>query len=121
MLLAGDVANYRRLGVLPARCSATHAAQTLVMIWERRALRCRAVSLTVALTPPCLVRSPALAVNFPRGQVRQRGVLQVAVDLFDDGVPAVGAVRGDGVQPPSPSFGAVVKNAWKRHRSNKVP
>jgi hypothetical protein len=30
--------------------------------------------------------------------VREGGVLQVGVDLFDDRVAAVGLVRGDGVQ-----------------------
>jgi hypothetical protein len=30
--------------------------------------------------------------------VRQRGVLQVGVDLLDDRVPAVGLVGGDGVE-----------------------
>ena len=40
----------------------------------------------------------ALAVNTPDGQVRQRGVLQVGVDLLDDGVMAVGLVGGDGVE-----------------------
>ena len=49
--------------------------------------------------------------------MRQGGVLQVGVDLFDDGVSAVGLVRGDGVER---SAGAVVKNAWKRHTSNRV-
>ncbi len=37
-------------------------------------------------------------MNFPGGQVRQRGALEVGVDLFDDRVPAVGLVGGDGVQ-----------------------
>ena len=50
--------------------------------------------------------------------MRQRGVLQVGVDLLDDRVPAVGLVRGDGVQEAG---SAVVKNAWNRHTSNKVP
>ena len=31
----------------------------------------------------------AFAVKFPGGQVRERTVLQVGVDLFDDGVAAV--------------------------------
>ncbi len=60
----------------------------------------------------------ALAVNIPGGQVRQRGVLQVGVDLLDDRVPAVGLVRGDGVERSAGS--AVVKNAWNRHTSNRV-
>ena len=36
----------------------------------------------------------------PGGQVGQGRVLEVGVDLFDDRVPAVGLVRGDGVQLP---------------------
>lgn len=38
--------------------------------------------------------------------------------LFDDRVPAVGFVRGDGVQHVG---WAVVKNAWNPHTSNRVP
>ena len=37
-------------------------------------------------------------MNMPGGQVGQGGVLQVGVDLLDDRVPAVGLVRGDGVE-----------------------
>jgi hypothetical protein len=51
--------------------------------------------------------------------VRQRGGFEVGVDLLDDRVAAVGAVRGDGVQLLG--AGTVVKNAWKRHRSNRAP
>ena len=40
----------------------------------------------------------ALAVNLPEGKVRQGGVLQVGVDVFDDRVAAVGFVRAHGVQ-----------------------
>ena len=36
--------------------------------------------------------------ELPGRQVRQGGVLQVGVDLFDDRVPAVGLVRGHGVE-----------------------
>jgi hypothetical protein len=39
----------------------------------------------------------AFAVKTP-GQVREGGVLQVGVDVLDDGVAAVGLVGGDGVQ-----------------------
>ena len=53
----------------------------------------------------------------PRGQVRQRGVLQVGVDLLDDRVTTVGLVRGHGVEQ---SRSVVVKNAWNRHTSNRV-
>lgn len=60
----------------------------------------------------------AVGGELPGEQVRQRGALEVGVDLFDDGVPAVGLVGGDGVER---SAGAVVKNAWKRHTSNKGP
>ena len=59
----------------------------------------------------------ALAVNF-RGQVRQGGVLQVGVDLFDDGVPrwvlsaaTVSRLVGggeEGVEPPSVEQGLAV-------------
>ena len=53
----------------------------------------------------------------PGGQVRQRGVLQVGVDLLDDRVPAVGLVGGDGVRIAG---SVVVKKAWNRHTSNRV-
>lgn len=59
----------------------------------------------------------AFAVDFPGGQVRRRRVLQVGVDLFDDRVVPMRLVHGDGVQPVR-SVG--VKNAWKRHTSNRV-
>ncbi len=36
--------------------------------------------------------------EFTGRQVRQRTVFQVGVDLFDDGVPAVGLICSDGVQ-----------------------
>ena len=36
--------------------------------------------------------------ELPGGQVRQGGVLQVGVDLFDDRVAAVGLVGGHGVE-----------------------
>ena len=47
----------------------------------------------------------------------QRGALEVGVDLFDDRVPAVASAA----TVSSASLGAVVKNAWKRHTSNRVP
>jgi hypothetical protein len=46
------------------------------------------------------------------GQVCQGGVLQVGVDLFDDGVAAVGTSAA------TVSRLLVVKKAWYRHRSN---
>ena len=38
------------------------------------------------------------AGELPRGQVCQSAGLEVGVDLFDDRVPTVGLVRGDGVK-----------------------
>jgi hypothetical protein len=46
--------------------------------------------------------------------VRQRGVLQVGVDLLDDRVSAVGLVGGDRVEV------AGGEEAWKHHRSNRA-
>src|SRR3954462_12817543 len=39
----------------------------------------------------------ALALNTPEGRWGQGGGLEVGVDVFDDRVPPVGLVRGDGV------------------------
>jgi hypothetical protein len=50
--------------------------------------------------------------------VRERGAFEVGVDLFDDRVPAVGFVRSDGVEDAG---SVVVKKAWKRLTSNRVP
>ena len=47
----------------------------------------------------------------------QGGIFQVGVDLLDDGVAAVGLVRGDGV---SSAGSVVVKKAWKRQVANSA-
>ena len=53
-----------------------------------------------------------------RRQMGEGGVLQVRMDLFDDGVLTVGFVGGDGIES---SGSVVVKNAWNRQMSNNVP
>src|SRR4051794_38945947 len=47
----------------------------------------------------------------------QRGALHVGADLLDDRVTTMGLVRSHCVQAAG---SAAVKNAWKRHTSNKV-
>lgn len=51
----------------------------------------------------------------PRGQVRQRPVLELGDDLLDDRVVAVAFVGLEGVQ------GALVMNAWCRYVANSSP
>lgn len=52
------------------------------------------------------------------GPVRHGEPLEVGGDLFDNGVPATGLVRGNGVQ-------LLVRDGceerWKRHPSNRLP
>ncbi|MDI3329107.1 MAG: hypothetical protein QJR09_00020 [Micrococcus sp.] len=50
--------------------------------------------------------------------MRQGAVPQVGVDLLDDRVLAVDLVRGHGVEVPALT---VVKNAWNRYASKRVP
>jgi hypothetical protein len=85
------------------------------MSWARMvAVRTRAWKV-VARAPAARLRlcamvaqvsQAALAVNFPGGQVRQRGVFQVGDDLPDDRVVAVGGLGGEH------GSGLSVKIAW---------
>ncbi len=63
----------------------------------------------------------ALAVNFPEGRCASAEPLRSAWTCSMIACPRWVWSAATVSSPPGPSAGTVVKNAWKRHRSNRVP